>query len=259
MKPEDYDKSLNSEPVKLKKTSKKRLPARGSLDAPEHWNSYVLKQKKKARESREKVEATIQLLSVEKGRRGRYPLPESARGLTVEQISRTSPFYFVLRWESYVAMVAFVIAMTYFPWVWIAEWGVVRVLVVTMEQLIASIDKLPAAARNLPIDESKAHLSIIHFTCMVTLIYRISTQRRTLYRELETWRFFLSFLMLSFSWMFFGAITFFWEGYFRPGIGYWWHENLLEVSSFHTTLWLTQLLTLSWAWSYLQKMISRRA
>lgn len=256
MKPEDNDKSLNPESIKLKKTNKKSLPLKGFLDEPDHWKSYTLEQKKKARKSREKIESATQVLSVEKGRGRRPPLPESARGLTVEQISRTSPVYFVLRWESYVAIVAFVIAMTYFPWGWVADWGVVRVLVVAMEQLIASIDKLPAAARNLPVDESKAHLSIIHFTCMVTLIYRVFTQRPTLYREIETWRFFVGFLMFGFGWMFFASFPFFWQGYFRPGIGNWWHESLLEVSGFHTALWLFQLLMLSCSLSFLKQIMN---
>lgn len=132
-----------------------------------------------------------------RGKKHRYPLPESARGLTAEQVARTSPLYFVIRWKTYVAIAAFVLAVTYFPWVWVADWGVIRVLVVAMEQLIASIDKLPTEARNLPVDASKAQLSFIHFVGIVTLFYKLYTQPLTFYREAENWRYVMGFLPLG--------------------------------------------------------------
>jgi hypothetical protein len=187
----------------------------------------------------------------------RYPLPESARGLTAEQVARTSPLYFVLRWETYVAITAFVLAITYFPWVWVADWGVMRVLVVAMEQLVASIDKLPAQARNLPVDASKAQLSIIHIVGAVTLIYRLCTQRPTMYREAENWRYFNGFLVCGVFGLFFSVFTFLWPGYFPEGEGYEWHESILQVSGFYTVVWFFQFTLISWAWSYLQKLIIR--
>jgi len=192
-----------------------------------------------------------------RGKKHRYPLPESARGLTAEQVARTSPLYFVIRWETYVAIVAFVLAVTYFPWVWVADWGVIRVLVVAMEQLIASIDKLPAEARNLPVGASKAHLSFIHFVGIVTLFYQLYTQPLTFYREAENWRYVVGFLALGLGSLLFSVFIFFWPGHFPKGKEYEWHESLLQVSCTYTVIWFFQVTQTNWSWTYLKTLISR--
>lgn len=255
MKCKGIDRSKDADSERIEKS----VSVRDSPDDASYGEYHSPEQKNTVRNLRTKA-AQEELAKRQERRRKklqRYPYPESARGLPAEQISRTSPLYFALRWESYVAIAAFILVMTYFPWTLVGDWGVVRVLVVAMEQLIASIDQLPEQARNLPVDASKAQLSMIHIAGAVTVVYRLLTQCPTMYREVETRRYFIAFIVLGLSGLFFTLFNFLWPGHFPEGKEYEGHESLLQVSIFYTMIWFFQFTLLSWSWSHLQKWISR--
>ncbi len=227
-----------------------RMPSADYLEKLREEHEHQL------REHTEVMEPNPRLAKdVMKKPRRRPPLPEYARDMTLDEINRSVPLYFLMRWEFYLALVAFVLFAAYFPWSWVADWGIVRVLVAAMERIVPSIAGLPSEARHLPREASKAQLSFIHFCCAVTFTYKMITQRAAVWRVASKARFLVGSTAASTLGSMFVYLIFFWTGHFNHGAADGWHGSRLEVAGCHTAFWLLLTLAFSMAWSGLQEVI----
>ncbi len=178
----------------------------------------------------------------------RAPIPEYARNMTWAEIRRRGPGYELSRWEFYVGLAAFVLFAAYFPWPWIADWAVVQAFVAVMGSIVPLIDGLSPEYRQLPVAASKAQLSFIHFIGGAMVICQLVTQKRWVFRDVRTWRFYsmaISAFVLSLLFVYF---LFFWDGSLDSGSEELasWHDSRLEIVFLYTLMWFG----LGAAWSY---------
>lgn len=201
----------------------------------------------------EQYEKNVQLLaSMKKKQR---PLPPYARHMSTAQLNQTFCWYFLMRWEFYLVLVAFVLFAAYFPWPWVADWGAVKAFVTVMERIVPSINGLPPEARHLPLAASKAQLSFIHFCGGIGFVYKLITQRPAVWREMSKLRFLVGsicFAVVAACWVY---AIFFWAGNLNNGPQEDWHANRLQVAATHTVFWLFLTMTVSIAWSGIQEVI----
>lgn len=228
---------------------------------PPRWLREVLRRQAQERKEAEAVcarideqyEKNMQLLaSLKKKKR---PLPPHARHLSTAELNRTFCWYFLMRWEFYLALVSFVLFAAYFPWPWVADWSAVKALVAVMERIVPSIDGLPQEARHLPLAASKAQLSFIHFCGAVGFVYKLITQRPAIWREGSKFRFIGGAVCASILAAYWVHAIFFWHGHFNHGPEQGWHANRLQVAATHTVFWLFLTMTVSIAWSGIQEVI----
>jgi|AntRauTorcE11898_2_1112593.scaffolds.fasta_scaffold28849_2 hypothetical protein len=190
-----------------------------------------------------------------KPQHSKNPLPAYARDMTLDEMNRPFPLYFLMRWEFYLALVVFVLFSAYMPWRWVSDWGVTRIFVAAIEQIVPSIIGLSQEARHLPLDASKVHLSFVHFCCAVASAYKLSTQRPAVWRIASRARFIGLFIFMSLAGAAFIYAIFFWSGHFNNGPDEAWHSNLLQVTASHTADWLLFTIAYAMAWSGLQEIV----
>ncbi|MEX0603957.1 MAG: hypothetical protein WD623_10420 [Marinobacter sp.] len=191
-----------------------------------------------------------------RGRRS-YHLPDYAKNMTLDELNRNMPLYFMMRWEFYVALALFVLTTAYFPWDWIADLGVVRVFFMGMEKVIPSISGLPLELRQMSLDASKAQLSVIHFFGVVAFIYKIANQHPAVWRTISKVRLRIGCIGCFLLCIYPIYALFFWAGYFDVGKSEIVHSTSLKLASFHIFWWLALTLFCSLAWSFVQELYRR--
>lgn len=228
---------------------------------PSRWLQEVLHRQAQERKEAEgtgvrideQYEKNMQLLaSLKKKQR---PLPPYARHMSTAELNRTFCWYFLMRWEFYLALVSFVLFAAYFPWPWIADWSVVKAFVAVMERIVPSIDGLPPEARHLPLAASKAQLSFIHFWGGIAFVYKLITQRPAIWRMASKWRFLVGAIAAAILGAFYISAIFFWSGNFNVPPDQAWHANRLQVVGYYTFWWLALTMTFSMSWSGIQEVI----
>lgn len=201
----------------------------------------------------EQNQKNMQLLaSLKKKQR---PLPPYARHMSTAQLNRTFCWYFLMRWEFYLVLVAFVLFAAYFPWPWVADWGAVKAFVAVMERIVPSIDGLPPEARHLPLAASKAQLSFIHFCGGIGFVYKLITQRPAVWREGSKRRFMVIVICAAILGALYVSAIFFWSGNFNIPPDQAWHANRLQIAGYYTSWWLALTMTFSMCWSGIQELI----
>lgn len=200
-------------------------------------------------------ELQLQTREIRKQRQKGLALPEHARGMTLDQMNRRFPLYFLMRWEFYFTLMLFVFFTAYFPWQWLADWGLTIIFVTAIEQVVPSVSGLSQDARHLPLDSSKAQLSFIHFFCAVASTYKLVTQPPAVWRVASKARFVAISIGMFMVGIVFVYVIFFWAGRFNNTLDDGWHANLLQVAASHTAFWLLLTIAFSMSWSGLQEVI----
>jgi len=211
---------------------------------------------KTARSHEQKQEALqLQTREIRKQRQKGLALPEHARGMTLDEMNRCFPLYFLMRWEFYFTLVAFVFFTAYFPWQWLADCGLTSIFVTAIEQIVPSISGLSQEARHLPLDASKAQLSFIHFFCAVASTFKLVTQQSAVWRVAGKARFVAISIGMFMVGIIFVYVIFLWAGHFNNTLDDGWHANLLQVAASHTAFWLLQTIAFAMSWSGFQEVI----
>ncbi|MEX0603952.1 MAG: hypothetical protein WD623_10395 [Marinobacter sp.] len=226
------------------------------LASPEYLENLREAHDKTSRTHAQKLK-TLQLRNreIRKQRQKGLSLPEHAREMTLDEMNRSFPLYFLMRWEFYFISATFVFFTAYFPWQWLADWGITRIFVTAMEQVVPSISGLSKEARHLPLDASKTQLSFIHFCCAVASTFKLLTQQPAVWRVASKTRFAAISIGMSMAGIVFVYVIFFWAGHFNSTLDEGWHANLLQVAASHTAFWLLLTVVLAMAWSGLQEVI----
>ncbi len=186
----------------------------------------------------------------------RYPPPLYARRMSMDEIVRLSPIYFMHLWQFYAFVAVFGVLATYFPWSWVADYAVAQALVVTMERAMPSVAALTTGTHMLPVDAVKAKWSFVHLVCGFLVFYKLVCQKPAVHRETPKLRAFMGVVCAGAIATVFLLFFFLSPKAFHDN-GPDWAKSSLGESAWVLFSWWCFAFASSLAWSFWQDLLRR--